>query len=94
MLLPLVCRELGDVLTVVVFVVVDFGGELYAESNPLIWILPLLSVLLLFCCVDDAELPELMFSLFIVILLTVEIGGTFVQINGELQQQTNEWKNP
>lgn len=35
--------------------------------------------MLLFCCADDdAELPELMFSLFIVILLTVEIGGTFV----------------
>lgn len=34
--------------------------------------------MLLFCCADDdAELPELMFSLFIVILLTVEIGGTF-----------------
>lgn len=27
MLLPLVCRELGEALTVVVFVVVDFGGE-------------------------------------------------------------------
>lgn len=40
--------------------------------------------MLLFCCADDdAELPELMFSLFIVILLTVEIGGTFV---------ANEWQ--
>lgn len=43
-------------------------------------------MLLLCCCVDDAELPELMFSLFIVILLTVEIGGTFVQIKRDYTQ--------